>query len=257
MITHSDAKGKGNFLIGIDDTDNRNSRGTGYLSRSLAHALIATGKAQVDSITRHQLYVHPDIRYTSQNSSSCLRINAGDIYSLVPVIEEFVYKNSAEGSDAGLCISPQHLVDPSIITWGNEAKITVLQLEEARYIADTSGVYLKGFTGNYEGMIGALAAVGLRAGGNDGRFIWRKRKKELRDIREEILSVGELMQELDLHAIKSLEGEVPAPSDRILINEWVRPILENHQAILIADKTENEKKHEWTITPKEIIRSIS
>lgn len=257
MINHQDVQGRGSFLIGIDDTDNRNSHGTGYLSRSLAHALISTGKAQVDSITRHQLYVHPAIRYTSQNSSSCIRIQARDIYSLIPVIEEFLLKNSADGSDAGLCISPEHLVDPSIITWGNEAKITVLKLEEARFIADTSGVYLKGFTGNYEGMIGALAAVGLRAGGNDGRFIWRKRQKELRDIKGGILNVSELMQDLDLKAVRSLEGEVPAPDERILVNDWVRPILENHQAILIADKTDKDDKYEWTITPKEIIRSIS
>jgi hypothetical protein len=257
MINHTDVQGRGSFLIGIDDTDNSNSRGTGYLSRSLAHELIASRKVQVDSITRHQLYVHPAIRYTSQNSSSCIRIQARDIYSLVPVIEEFLLKNSADGSDAGLCISPEHLVDPSIITWGNEAKITVLKLEEARFIADSSGVYLKGFTGNYEGMIGALAAVGLRAGGNDGRFIWRKRQKELRDIKEGVMNVSELMQDLDLKAIRSLEGEVPAPDERILVNDWVRPILENHQAILIADKTENDHKYEWTITPKEIVRSIS
>lgn len=250
-------EGSGYFMIGIDDTDNGESRGTGYLSRNLAHELISTRRARVDSITRHQLFIHPAIRYTSQNSSACIIVKTPDIYSLIPVLEEFLMLNCASGSDAGLCVAPRHLVDPSIIAWGNEAKTTLLTMEEARVIADTSGVYLKGFTGNYEGIIGALAAVGLRAGGNDGRFIWRKGQKELRDISGGIVNISKLKKDIELDAVRSLDGELPAPEDRILLNDWVRPVLENHQAILIADKTENNDQYEWTITPKEVIRSIS
>lgn len=166
------------YLIGIDDTDNASSRATGYLSRQLAHALFSLGLAVVDSITRHQLYVHPDICYTSQNSSACMNVYHAELFSLITYCEDFILKNSAIGSDAGLCIAQQQQVNPLMITWGNDAKDTILDLDKARLIAYNAGIYLKGLTGNYECMIGALAAVGLRAGGNDGRFIWRKRHKE-------------------------------------------------------------------------------
>ncbi len=63
------------LLIGIDDTDNKESRGTGYNSRQLASAIEANGLGRVHGITRHQLFIHPDIPYTSQNSSACLDVD--------------------------------------------------------------------------------------------------------------------------------------------------------------------------------------
>ncbi|MDT8393811.1 MAG: hypothetical protein RQ761_08190 [Bacteroidales bacterium] len=245
------------YLIGIDDTDNASSRGTGFLSRKLAQALFSSGLAMVDSITRHQLFVHPGIRYTSQNSSACMKVYHTEFQSLIAFCEDFILKNSAAGSDAGLCIAPQEHENPLLITWGNDAKNTILGLEEARLIADKSGLYLKGLTGNFEGMIGALAAVGLRMGGNDGRFIWRKRNKELRDFRPGIVSVKQVCEDLELDAIINLEGDKPGPDDRILMNDWVRPVLQNNKALLIVEKQENHNQYEWKLTPKEIIRSIS
>ena len=65
-------------LIGIDDTDNPDSRGTGFRARQLGEWLRKEGLAQVRGITRHQLYVHPSIPYTSHNSSACLDVVVDD-----------------------------------------------------------------------------------------------------------------------------------------------------------------------------------
>lgn len=245
------------YFVGIDDTDNINSRGTGYLARQFAHLINESGFGRVDSITRHQLYVHKAIRYTSQNSSACLKVFADDLNGLISLGENYLINNSAPGSDAAMCVCAPDQCNNSLVTWGNDAKNTVLTMETARIIADTSGIYLKGFTGTFEGIIGALAAVGLRAGGNDGRFIWRKRKKELREISEGISTAGQLIADLELDGILSLEGEKPADRDRIMLSNWVRPILKNDQAILIADKNYNNDEYEWKLTSKEIIRTIS
>lgn len=53
------------YLIGIDDTDNLESRGTGFRARQLLQRLAEAGFARPLGITRHQLYVHSDIPYTS------------------------------------------------------------------------------------------------------------------------------------------------------------------------------------------------
>ena len=66
------------YLMGIDDTDNLESRGTGHRARMLGTGLQEAGLATLHSITRHQLLVHPAIRYTSHNSSACLLVEAGD-----------------------------------------------------------------------------------------------------------------------------------------------------------------------------------
>ena len=62
------------LFIGIDDTDNLESRGTGFRVRELAREMRERGLADTKSITRHQLFVSPDIPYTSHNSSACLRV---------------------------------------------------------------------------------------------------------------------------------------------------------------------------------------
>jgi len=245
------------ILIGIDDTDNAESRGTGYHSRQLAHLLENFENTIVKGITRHQLYVHPMIRYTSQNSSACIAVQTNNVQDITTSCEKYLIKNSALGSDAGLCITPENKVGPSVIDWGYNAKKKILKMEDAFQLSMKGSFYLKGFTGTHEGIIGALAAVGLRSGGNDGRFIWRKGRKELREVQEGIITSNELIDELELDQIMSLEGDQPATDERIYINDWVRPILKDNKSILIAEKTDNHDEFEWKLTSKEIIRTIS
>lgn len=45
------------ILIGIDDTDNLESRGTGHCARQLGLSLVASNLIELQSITRHQLLV--------------------------------------------------------------------------------------------------------------------------------------------------------------------------------------------------------
>lgn len=246
-----------NILIGIDDTDNAESRGTGFHSRQLAHQLEGTGHAAVNGITRHQLFVNPAIRYTSQNSSACISLSTDKLSLITSLCEEYLKENSAPGSDAGLCISAAEHIKQNIIDWGMDAKSKILYMDDAIALAGENTVYLRGFTGNHEGIIGALAAVGLRAGGNDGRFIWRKGRRELRELVPGIADVQGLMEELELDSIETLKGEIPKPQDKIYVNEWVRPLLKNKKAILIAEKTENNDGYEWKLTSKEVIRTIS
>ncbi|WP_041355139.1 hypothetical protein [Nitrosococcus halophilus] len=59
------------YFIGIDDTDNRESRGTGYRARTLGAQLEEKGLAILEGVTRHQLLVSPAIPYTSHNSAAC------------------------------------------------------------------------------------------------------------------------------------------------------------------------------------------
>ena len=63
------------IYIGIDDTDNKTSRGTGHLAR-----LIAADLAQdyrLLGVTRHQLLVDPRIPYPAKNSSAAIALEAG------------------------------------------------------------------------------------------------------------------------------------------------------------------------------------
>ena len=244
------------LLIGIDDTDNKDSRGTGFKARLLAKLIEDSKLGNVNGVTRHQLFVHESIAYTSQNSSACLDVNSGQEDKIKLFCTRFLKNEAADGSDAGLCISRWDDVSEEIQGWGRRAKMEVLMLEEAKHIAEKENIYLEGFTGTLIGQIGALAAIGLRKSGNDGRFIWLRGTRELRDFNAGAYTALELKQNAGIDRIKALNGFSIPDEDRINCDGWTRPVLLNNCAVLLVEKI-NFVDYEWKTIAKEYIRTIS
>jgi hypothetical protein len=246
------------LLIGIDDTDNKESRGTGYNSRQLATAIEQEKLGKVHGITRHQLFVHPDIPYTSQNSSACLDMTAeGIAKDLIHFCRNYMLQAGAEGSDVGLCIAESDRISTDIIRWGEDAKSVVLKMDDALKLARGNHIYLEGLTGTHVGIIGALAAIGLRSGGNDGRFIWLNSEKNLRDIEQGIHTVQDLMKFSGIDVVQSTENEDINLKHRVNLNEWARPLLQQNKAVLLVEKTINNTHYEWKCATKELVKRIS
>ncbi len=244
------------LLIGIDDTDNKESRGTGFLSRQLAGRIEERGYGQVGGITRHQLYVHQDIAYTSQNSAACLVVDTNREHEVASFCAVYLKKQAAPGSDAGLCIAPLEKVGKEVIEWGLRAKTTVLSLEDAVALAGRNKIFLEGFTGTFIGQIGALAAVGLRHSGNDGRFIWLSGSRELRDFDSGIYTVNELMWDAGIDLVRTPDGTIIPGTHKVFCDGWTRPILMEGLAVLLVEKT-NFADYGWKTVAKEHIRSIT
>ncbi len=241
------------YLIGIDDTDNLESRGTGFRARCLGQELADAGFGELTGISRHQLYVHPDIRYTSHNSSLCLGLDStgADTGALVAHCREFLRRESADGSDAAFCIADAATVAEPVHAYGRRAKSEVLTQTVARELAAAEGFHLEGVTGDEGGVIGALAAVGLRHAGNDGRFVWVRRVRDLSGA----LSTAELLQTTGIDVIRTLAGEVPPDDALISIEPWPRPVLLDGRAVLLVQQAEKpDGNHDWELVPREIIR---
>lgn len=66
------------LLIGIDDTDNLRSPGTGRRARALLGELATAGLGTPAGATRHQLLLDDQIPYTTHNSSACLAWRSRD-----------------------------------------------------------------------------------------------------------------------------------------------------------------------------------
>jgi hypothetical protein len=75
---------------------------------------------------------------------------------------------SAPGSDPGLCVAPEPRIGLEIVTFGGRAKAEIVSRSWAMELAHRAQVALEPLGGSGDGVIGALAAVGLRRGGNDG-----------------------------------------------------------------------------------------
>jgi tRNA(Ile2) C34 agmatinyltransferase TiaS len=166
------------IYIGLDDTDNKTSRGTGRLARAIAATL--SGRFKVRGITRHQLFVDPRVPYTSHNSSATLHLLEDgniDLSALADEVQALMLADFQEGSDPGLCVA--RTVAPEIAEFGRRAKTEVVHQSEARDVAQRHGSVLRGLGGTQDGVIGALAGVGLAATGEDGRFILIGTMREL------------------------------------------------------------------------------
>ncbi len=236
------------FLIGVDDTDNLESRGTGHRVRQLADGLQANRLGEPQSITRHQLLVDPRIPYTSHNSSACVLLESGDADSVWNFSREFLLHESASGSDVGLCLAVWDSVNADVVAFARRTKLEVLTMPEAREIASKSGIRCEGLTGTGGGIIGALAAVGLRHAGNDGRFLWLPGLREL----EGKYPVSALAV-AHMDCVCTLDGTQLRPETLVDVGEWGRPILKDGKATLFVE----EKNHEWYVISKDRIKSLS
>lgn len=241
------------YLIGIDDTDNLESRGTGFRARCLGAGLAEAGLARIDGVSRHQLLVHPDIPYTSHNSSLCLdaHVPDGRIDEVVAFSRDFLLRESAEGSDAGLCIAAFDTLDGAVQAFGVRAKQVILVRSEAEALARETGVFLEGLTGDHGGMIGALAAVGLRCSGTDGRFVWLDGVRELSGV----ASAAHLLENTGIDAIEDRQGVAVLPEELICVDPWPRAVLIEGRAVLLVQRPEkNNVGFNWQLLPREDIR---
>ncbi|MBC7347570.1 MAG: hypothetical protein H5U00_09000 [Clostridia bacterium] len=239
-------------LIGIDDTDNLESRGTGYRARRLGAWLMASGLARLKGITRHQLLVDAAIPYTSHNSSACLQVITESrlVDELVRSCRDYLRRESAAGADAGLCLVQEDRVGPILQDFGRQAQTRVLDRSAALQLAEDEEILLEGLTGDGGGIIGALAAVGLRATGNDGRFIWLPRLRELQGV----YTAGQLLSTTGIEEIATLHGIRPPDTARIDLGSWARPILRGGKAVLLVEEVEDDAAGEWRVVPKEVIK---
>ena len=244
------------FLIGIDDTDNRGSRGTGFRSRQMASELALAGFGNVLGITRHQLFIHEDIPFASQNNSSnCVMVDCCDPEGLKSFCRNFLIREGVPGCNAGLCVADEKYVPAAIEEWGRRAKRELLTQKEALDLAIEYGIFLEGITGNHGGIIGALAAVGLRKSGNDGRFIWQP-GKQLRDL-DGSMSVEELLKGTMIEDVITKEGRILEKGEMIDLTDWVRAVLINNKTYILAERNLKRSGSDWKTADKEYIRKIS
>lgn len=159
------------LLIALDDTDMPGTRGTGRLARAVADAIAA--RHPVAGVTRHQLLVDPAIPYTSHNSCAVVHVEAGpgELCGALEVARQVMRDGFIEGSDPGLAGAVASDVSPAVIAFAQDAKRCVLTQDRALRTARNAGVFLEPLGGTGDGVIGALAGIGLAATGCDGRYL--------------------------------------------------------------------------------------
>lgn len=215
------------ILIGIDDTDMPETRGTGHLARRIADDLATV--ADVLGIIRHQLLIDPQIPYTAKNSSASLLLADAsiEIDGLVERVSDLMRGEFVQGSDPGLAIA-EGFTGQAIIDFGLRTKKEVVTQDEALSLAGQHGIVLQGLGGTIGGVIGALASVGLASYGSDGRYI------QVANIRElELPCAVADIHRAGLTTIRTLDGE--AVLSGTVHGKNIRPARRDHQPILFVE----------------------
>jgi len=215
--------------IGFDDTDNLDSDfGTGKVARRFEN--IMPDGCRLWGVVRQQLLIDERIPYTSHNSSACVVIDFSDPSlrdSLISRAAEYIERESASGSDPGLCCACEgdHAL-VNLISFGKLCATWIVTQKDAMQAA--SGIHISGHGGTNDGIIGAAAAVGLTASGWSGRFI------EFADLRSfpDTVTVGDIEKYGIVVVSLDRDAMVPASDDIIHTKGWLRPRLWGHKPIL-------------------------
>jgi hypothetical protein len=228
------------IYVGIDDTDTLDSPGTNQLAKSIALEL--SDRFECVLILRHQLLDDPRVPYTSQNGSASIL--------LIPITEKL--KSASEdalcdllfaefraglkqrfvaGSDPGLCVTAH--VPEVIKEFGLKCQREMIPQDLPRQLAKEQNIRLEGLGGTEDGVIGALAAVGLAAGRNDGRVVklgtWPDDLTGPHPI--ETLAAREV-------SVRNIDGELPILRGTIDVGKHLRPNYRNGQVVLYAKPAE-------------------
>jgi hypothetical protein len=245
------------IYICIDDTDNIDSRGTGELASMLSDDVEKYAWGKCSYITRHQLLVHPDVPYTSHNSSMCFsaEIDGGSLETLIVYASEFLERESAEGSDPGLCVAVSGRLDSPlpIIEFGRKAKEFVVTQDEAYELAGRLGIHLSAHGGTGHGVIGALAGVGLRLSGNDGRM---RGGLEL-GAENSIVKVSDICAHPHVDSVKSLDGDVLRGDELVVVGEKIKTVLRDKESVLLVIPSEGmADSARWRTCPRQLLKKF-
>lgn len=215
------------MFIGLDDTDTLESRGTGHLARQVAAALAADHP--VLGVTRHQLLMDPRVPYTRKNSSAAVVLDVdGDVEpeALMARVRALMRANYQPGSDPGLCVARQ--VPAAVVAFGRRVQRRLVTQREARELAAAHGILLEGLGGDEDGVIGSLAAVGLAASGEDGRYVLVGRSRELSGLQPiaAVLAAG-------VAAVRTREGR--PVTEGLVCADKLRPARREGRAIAFVE----------------------
>jgi len=221
------------LIIGLDDTDMLGTRGTGQLARAIADELAKT--YPLLGVTRHQLLVHPDIPCTKNNSCAGVLLDApaADAQRVLERVEALMLADFIQGSDPGLCVAADVAPADSlsaVTAFGRRAQQEIVTRDDARELAAACGIPLLGLGGDESGIIGALAAVGLAACGEDGRYVQVGRSRELSGLQ----TVAAVL-EAGIAAVRTRDGQ--AVLEGLIDTDRLRPARRGGQPVAVVEWT--------------------
>jgi tRNA(Ile2) C34 agmatinyltransferase TiaS len=220
------------IYVGIDDTDIIGSPGTNQLARAILKRLGVAADGAM--ICRHQLFFDSRVPYTSKNGSASIvlpGVEASGEEALASNVRDVMRSWFIEGSDPGLCVTP--VVPEELHGFGRRCQTEVVAQEDARALAGRVGVHLEGLGGTEQGVIGALAAVGLIATGEDGRVV----QLAAWPYPDSLTGVQDVtaIRARGITEIRQVDSNTPIESGLVDIGKHLRPNIRRGSIVLLVE----------------------
>jgi hypothetical protein len=225
------------IYVGIDDTDTLETPGTNKLAMHLAGLL--HDEFETRWIVRHQLLEDPRVPCTYRNGCVSLLLaprGRMDVDGLIGRLRRVIVAWCPAGSDPGLCVTRD--VSREITAWGRRVQSELVTQAAAAALAHAHGVYLEPLGGTGDGIVGALAAVGLLATSDSGRVVYRRRPEAF-----ELSGVHsvEAIRAAGVDEIVSLSGSAPIEQGTVDLGKRLRPNLRAGRVVLyVAPASDGE-----------------
>lgn len=240
------------IYVGIDDTDTLDDPGTNQLARHLVRDLAGDFSGRL--ILRHQLLQDPRVPCTKKNGCASILFDPksysakdcspplggegsgeGGIATLIQRIRALMLPWCPAGSDPGLCVATE--VPPAIAEWGRRCQRELLTKDDARQLAAAHRIHLEGLGGTEDGVIGALAAVGLMSTKNDGRVVhFGAADRDYYDVTG-FLDVATIRSR-GIDEIRKLDGNTPVNDGDVEIGKRLRPNFRDGRIVLYVEPGE-------------------
>lgn len=235
------------FIIGIDDTDGPGCEGTGALVRALAAHIEEAGWGQSLGVTRHELIDSSKLTATTGNFAYALAIQTErSILDVEDDVVDFVRDHASSAADPGIALLSRHSDVPHLLAFGRRAQTELMRLDWAQTFANESNASLRSLGSKRAGSVGALAAAGLRAGGQEGRFI------DLPGLREITgrITAGQIRERTGVETVIDEDGEPLDRDDPVETYDWLRPRLEGGKPVIHTRRSTTEDRHVWFVVDR-------
>jgi hypothetical protein len=157
----------------------------------------------------------------------------GTIDGVMDLFKEFLETRTEKGSDPGLCVAQvsDSLDVDTLVAFGKAAKNRVLSKPDAYALAGKTGVHLTEHGGTGQGVVGALAGIGLRLSGNDGRYRgWYHLGRP-----GDIVSVGSLCEYSFVDALVTCDGhDLPLDMHVLMGSEKTKTVRMGHRQVIVV-----------------------
>ena len=224
------------FVIGLDDTsDNTDeeSQTTQDLLITMSTQLSEDGWGLFEGLTVHPLFGSNKIQ--SGSSNSCYAVKLWTTRSALDLEDELVSQirsTASSNSDPGLAMLSRHSDMPHILAFGRRTQTELMRSDWAQTFSTEANVTMRSLGVKRNGCIGALAACGLRAGGDElARF---RTIPGLEDMRGHHRA-GDIRDKTQLQHLLNADDEEIDMDDTIDLGDGLpvlKPHLESHEPVI-------------------------